>query len=229
MVIKYLSVVILAIILLMTTQVRAQEENSILLTDSIQSGYHMQPELAQPVFPLLLPALMPATKNKIYPKAFRIPITHFQDTINYSKYFKENPHAFSLPEYPGLADYRNYGGTLGRSYLTNNTTLNYSAFINVQYGYGLSSKQIVFGGNLLVDMPITQRLHLLSWVQYVTPGNSNDPVFNMRQYFPMSNIGANLQYKSSRRSQIKVGVEYQYDQNDKTWKPESGGKVQLNF
>ncbi|MFA5433904.1 MAG: hypothetical protein WC319_13750, partial [Candidatus Paceibacterota bacterium] len=134
-----------------------------------------------------------------------------------------------LPMYPGLGDYQNFGGTLGRFPITSRLAIDYGAFISVQYGYLFTTKQIILGSNFLLHYAITNKLQFQTWGQYVTPGNSADPTFNMRTFFPTTNFGAGLQYDSNEKTKIKVGIEYQYDQSDKTWKPESGGKVILKF
>ncbi|MGV8096732.1 MAG: hypothetical protein AB2L24_33160 [Mangrovibacterium sp.] len=154
---------------------------------------------------------------------------HLENSIKYRDNLFRDSSMVTLPVYPGLGDYQNFGGTLGKINFTNDLTLDYSAFISAQYGYLFSSKQIIFGSNLLFRFAVTDKLQFLTWGQYVTTGNSPDPTFNMRTFFPKTNIGAGLQYNSSEKAKIKFGVEYQYDQGDKIWKPESGGKVLINF
>ncbi len=137
--------------------------------------------------------------------------------------------ALFVPRYPGVGDYQNFGGTLGRLKLTENLAVDYGAFISAQYGFLLSSKQIVFGSNYLLRYSLTNKLHFQSWGQYVSPGNSNDPTFDLPDFFPKSHFGAGLLYDANEKAQINMGVEYQYDQLNKIWKPESGGKVRIKF
>ncbi len=154
---------------------------------------------------------------------------NFNRELKYLNSLNRDSSSILLPMYPGLGDYQNFGGTLGSFNITHRMALDYGAFISAQYGYLFSSKQIVLGSNFLLRYAITNKLQFQTWGQYVTPGNSSDPTFNMRTFFPTTNFGAGLQYDSNEKTKIKVGIEYQYDQSDKTWKPESGGKVLLKF
>lgn len=135
----------------------------------------------------------------------------------------------NLPVYPGLGDYRKFGGTLGSINVDSRLFLNYGAFICTQYSFQFSTKQIVLGANFLIRYQIANNFQFTAWGQYITEGKSNDPTFQMQGFFPKSNVGAGIQYNSSNNSKVSVGLEYQYDQKNKTWKPESGGKVSLNF
>lgn len=136
---------------------------------------------------------------------------------------------FIVPKYPGVGDYQNYGGKLGRLRITENLAVDYGAFISAQYAFLLSSKQIVLGSNYLLQYRLTDKLRFQSWGQYVTPGRSNDLTFDLMDFFPKSHFGAGLLYDSNRKTQINMGVEYQYDPLNKLWKPESSGKVRINF
>lgn len=154
---------------------------------------------------------------------------NFNRELKFINALKRDSSSMLLPMYPGLGDYQNFGGTLGDFNITNRLAIDYGTFISAQYGYLFSSKQIVLGSNFLLRYAITNKLQFQTWGQYVTPGNSSDPTFNMRTFFPTANFGAGVQYDSNEKTKIKVGIEYQYDQSDKTWKPESGGKVLLKF
>lgn len=154
---------------------------------------------------------------------------NFNHELKYLNVLSEDSSSLNMPMFPGLGDYQNFGGPLGRFNITTRLALDYGAFISAQYGYLFSTKQIVLGSNFLLRYAITNKLQFKTWGQYVTPGSSSDPTFNMRTFFPTTNFGAGLQYDSNEKTKIKVGIEYQYDQSDKTWKPESGGKVQLKF
>lgn len=154
---------------------------------------------------------------------------NFNRELKFINALKRDASSMFLPMYSGLGDYQNFGGTLGNFNITNRLAIDYGAFISAQYGYLFSSKQIVLGSNFLLRYAITNKLQFQTWGQYVTHGNSSDPTFNLRTFFPTTNFGAGVQYDSNEKTKIKVGIEYQYDQSDKTWKPESGGKVLLKF
>lgn len=154
---------------------------------------------------------------------------NFNQELKYFNSLAGDSSFLLLPVYLGLGDYQNFGGTLGRFNLTNKLALDYGVFISAQYGYLFSTEQIVLGSHFRLRYTITNKLQLQTWGQYVTPGNSSDPTFNVRTFFPTTNFGAGLQYDSNENTKIKMGIEYQYDQSDKTWKSESGGKVFLKF
>jgi hypothetical protein len=149
--------------------------------------------------------------------------------LKYLGYRASDSLASVLPKYPGLGDYRNFGGQLGKLNLTNNLSVDYGAFISTQYGYLFSSKQTVIGGNWLFRYTLTDWLQLQTWGQYVTQGKSSDPTFQMPNFYPKTHVGFGLQYHSGGNAKIRLGTEYKYDQNKKVWKPESGGKVLFNF
>ena len=156
-------------------------------------------------------------------------IFNFNRELKYLNALNEYSSTLRLPIYLGLSDYQNFGGQLGSFNITKNLVIDHGVFISAQYGYLFSTKQIVFGNNFLLHYAITNKLQLQTWWQYITPGNSTDPTFNRRTFFPTTNYGAGLQYDSNKKTKIKVGIEYQYDQSDKIWKPESGMNVLLKF
>ncbi|MGV8135784.1 MAG: hypothetical protein AB2L20_11255 [Mangrovibacterium sp.] len=148
----------------------------------------------------------------------------------------ENPDYFSgdswknpIPLYPGLGNYQNFGGTLGKIYYNKVLALEFGAFINAKYGFLLSSSQITLGTNLLFKYNLTKRLQFLAWGQFLTPDNGIDRVIGRTTFFPGTTLGSGLQYNSTENTKIKVGVEYQYNQAEKAWKAESGGKVSFHF
>lgn len=154
---------------------------------------------------------------------------NFNRELKYLNKHTLDSSSLFLPVYPGLGDYYNFGGTLGSLTLTNKLTLDYGAFISAQYGYLSSTKQIVPGINFMLRYAITNKLQLQTWGQYVASGGSSDPTFSSPSFFSTTNFGAGMQYDSNEKTKIKVGIEYQYDQSDKTWKAESGGKVFFKF
>lgn len=209
---------------------QGQEKDTISVPRSMHDKRDLQIQPTQPPLQFLIPEF--SNGNNDLPGISidrKVATFNFKQKLKYPDSLSGDSSFLFLPVYPGLGDYQNFGGTLGNLNLTNKLTLDYGAFISAQYGYLFSSKQIVFGSNFLLQYKITNKLHLLTWGQYVTPGNSSDPTFNMRTFFPTTNFGAGLQYDSNEKTKIKVGIEYQYDQSDKIWKPESGGKVLLKF
>jgi len=228
---KHLWIILLAVQFLSVFQAKGQEQqkDTISLFRSIPYKEDLQLQPAQFSPQLVMPQLW--NSNNIFRGISidnKTAIFNFNQQLNFNNRTGDSSSLF-LPVYPGLGDYRNFGGTLGRFSITNKLSLDYGAFISMQYGYLYSTKQIVLDSNFLFRYVITNKLQFQTWGQYVTPGNSFDPTFNVRTFFPSTDFGAGLQYNSNEKTKIKVGVEYQYDQNDKIWKPESGGKVLLKF
>src|SRR5690554_412160 len=229
---KHLLMVFLVIQFFSVFQIKGQEqqEDTISVPHSMQdkSDMHLQP--AQPSLQFALPELWNADES-LYGISIERKTTsfHLNRELKYLNNLAGDSSPLFLPAYPGLGDYQNFGGTLGNFNITKKLALNYGAFISAQYGFLFSTKQIVLGSNFLLRYTITNKLQFQTWGQYVTSGNSSDPTFNMRTFFPTTNFGSGLQYDSNEKTKIKVGIEYQYDQSNKTWKPESGGKVQLKF
>ncbi len=159
----------------------------------------------------------------------RFQLFNQREQLKYINYVPVDSFSTGLPAYVGLGDSKIFGGTLGHFNLINGQSLEYGAFINAQSGYLFSTKQIVVGGNFLFKQTITDRLELLIWGQYVVPGKSFDPALKIPSFFKTSSFGTALQYNSGQNTKIKVGIDYQYDQSDKQWKAESGGKVLLKF
>ncbi len=229
---KFLWVIVLVMQVLSGFQANGQEQrkDTIPIRHSTHDKNDLQLQPVQPSLQFVMPGLWNRDES-----LHRIYIDRKVAAINLNqelKYFDSPARDSStlfLPVYPGLGDYQNFGGTLEKFNITNRLALDYGAFISAQYGYLFSTKQIVGGSNLLFRYAITNKLQFQTWGQYITPGNSFDPTFNMRPFFPKTNFGAGLQYDSNEKTKIKVGIEYQYDQSDKTWKPESGGKVLLKF
>jgi len=215
---------------LLALQVIGQEKDTILIKPELNETRDLQPQLTQPSLQVVNTELL----NYDYffqatATARRIINFNFNQELIYLNNQTQDSSSLFLPVFPGLGDYHNFGGTLGSFKMTNKLTLDYGATISAQYGYLFSSKQIVFGGNFLLHYFLTNKLQFQTWGQLLSTGNSSDPTFNMRTFFPTSNFGAGLQYDSNEKTKIKVGIEYQYDQSDKTWKAESGGKVFLKF
>ncbi len=229
---QYLWLIFLVIQCFSVFQVKGQElqKDTVSVPHSLQDKGDLRLQRVQPTPQLAMPELL---NNDESPHGIsierKIVIFNFNHESKYLNPLKGDSSSMLLPMFPGLGDYQNFGGTLGSFNITNRLTLDYGAFISAQYGYLFSTKQIVLGSNLLLSYAITNQLQFQTWGQYLTPGNSSDPTFNMRTFFPTTNFGAGLQYDSNEKTKIKVGIEYQYDQSDKTWKPESGGKVLLKF
>ena len=152
-----------------------------------------------------------------------------RNSIKNPDYFFGDTWNNTIPLYPGLGSYQNFGGTLGKMNYTKVFAMEYGAFINAKYGYLLSSSQIAFGANLLFKYNITERLQFLIWGQFLTPDNNFDRVIGRTTFFPGTSLGSGLQYNSNESTKIKVGVEYRYNQSEKAWKAESGGKVSFHF
>lgn len=227
---NYLWVIVLVIQFSSVFQVKGQEKDTILILRSIQDRRDLKLQPTQASLQYGIPELWNKDNDLrgifIDQKAVTL---NFKQELKFLNNQTENSSPLFLPVHPGLGDYQNFGGTLGILNLTNKLVLDYGAFISAQYAYLFSTKQIVLGSNFLFQYAITNKLHLLTWGQYVTPGNSSDPTFNMRTFFPTTNFGAGLQYDSNEKIKLKMGIEYQYDQSDKIWTSESGGKVLLKF
>lgn len=229
---KHLWIIFLVIQCLSVFQVKGQElqKDIILVPRPIQGDENLQLQPVQPTPQLAMPELWNNDESLHGISIDRkIGNFNFNRELKYLNALRRDSSSMILPMYPGLGDYQNFGGTLGSFSITNRVALDYGAFISAQYGYLFSTKQIVLGSNFLLRYTLANKLQIQTWGQYVTPGNSSDPTFNMRTFFPTTNFGAGLQYDSNEKTKIKVGIEYQYDQSDKTWKPESGGKVLLKF
>lgn len=227
---KHSWIIIVIVLLSSVFQLKGQEPEKDTVYSNNSIYRNMQLQMAQPSFHFEIPELYDGDNNfDVIPIGKYNAMLNIKQTIKYSNSFSGDSSLLFLPTHPGLSDYQNFGGTLGNLNITNKLALDYGAFISAQYGYLLSSKQIVFGGNFLLRYAITNKLQLQTWGQYVTSGNSSDPTFSMRTIFPTTKFGAGLQYNSSDKSMIKVGIEHQYDLSDKTWKQESGGKVLLKF
>lgn len=230
--IKYSCIIIVVVQLLSVFQIKGQEseKDTVFINISIHKKNNMQLQLAQPSLHFVIPELWDGDNNfHVTPFDKYDAMLNLKQANKYTNSLSGDSSLLFLPAYPGLSDYQNFGGTLGNFNITNKLTIDYGAFISAQYGFLLSSKQVVFGGNFLLQYAITNKLQLQTWGQYVSTGNSSDPTFNMRTLFPTSKFGTGLQYNSSDKSKIKVGVEHQYDLSDKTWKQESGGKVLFKF
>ncbi|MFO7844529.1 MAG: hypothetical protein R6V16_12030 [Bacteroidales bacterium] len=230
--IKYSWVIILAMMFLSIFKVKAQETErcAVFMNNLIHESKNPELQLAKSSFQFIIPELRNVDNDFLVIPFDKYDVSFsLEQVINYSNNLPGDSSLLFLPAYPGLGDYQNFGGTLGSFNIKDKLTLNYGAFISNQYGYLLSSGQIVFGGNFILHYKITNKLQFQTWGQYVTPGNSSDPVFKMRTVFPTTKFGTGLQYNSNNQSTVKVGVEYEYDSSDKVWKAKSGGKLLLKF
>jgi hypothetical protein len=232
MTLKHLWFSVLVMLILSVFQAKGQELSSdtIATSSSIKPMRDMLQQPNQPVLPTILPE--PLKSMSDYPGISTDSLFQtfdFNQALIHTEAVSIDNSALFVPVYPGLGHYQNFGGTLGRLNLTNRLAFDYGAFISAQSGFFLSSKQVVVGGNYLMRYFLSNNLQLLTWGQYVTPGKSSDPVFKLRSFFPTTHFGSGLQYDFLEKTKINVGIEYQYDQLNKTWKPESGGKVQIKF
>ncbi len=229
---KHLWLILLVIQCFSVSQVKGQElqKDTISVPHPLQDKEDLRLQPVQPTPQLAMQELWNNDENLLDNSIGRkIASFKFNRELKYLNALKGDSSSMLLPMYPGLGDYQNFGGTLGSFNITNRLAIDYGAFISAQYGYLFSTKQIILGSNFLLRYAITNKLQFQTWEQYLTPGNSSDPTFNMRTFFPTTNFGAGLQYNSNEKIKIKVGIEYQYDQSDKSWKQESGGKVLLKF
>jgi hypothetical protein len=227
---KYLWIFVIQFLSVLPVKGQEQQKDTISVPRLLQDKHDLHLQHSQSLLPFAIPGLWNSEESHHGISIEReIVGFNFNRDLKYLTNLEGDSSFLFLPVYPGLGDYQNFGGTLGGFNITSRLTLNYGAFISTQYGYFFSTKQIVLGSNFLFRYAVTNKLHFQTWGQYVTSGNSSDPTFNMRTFFPKTNFGSGLQYDSNEKTKINVGVEYQYDQSDKTWKPESGGKVQLKF
>lgn len=231
---KYSWVILLMILALSVSQVKGQvhelSKDTISVLRPTSDKSHLQLQMAQPSLQPVMPELrLPEDSLSGVSSDKKVVDFNYYQELKYLNTQRWDSSSLFVPVYPGLGNYQNFGGTLGGFNMTNKLAFDYGAFVSVQSGYLFSSRQIVYGSNFLLHYAITDKLQFQTWGQYITPGNSFDPTLNMRIFFPTTNFGAGLQYDSNENTKIKVGIEYQYDQSDKTWKPESGGKVLLKF
>lgn len=154
--------------------------------------------------------------------------------LNYdmSKNYKLSKKLFLAPynrqtTYLGLGHYNNIGASVKWTPVSRFSIEN-EAFLSLQYGYTLFSKQISYGYNLRFNYDITHNLLLTIYGQYMI-NESKDPFLNYSNEFPKSNVGVFLHYTPKENSKIGIGMEYQYDQYNQKWKPEAKGKVSLGF
>ena len=227
---KKLWILIFIIQVLFVFKVMGQEKDTISMVPVVKKTRDLQPQLAQPSLQIANPELLNYDQSFHETTIDRKAVSfNFNQNLKYLNNMAGDSSSLFLPVYPGLGDYQNFGGTLGSFNLTDRLALDYGVFISAQYGFLFSTKQIVLGSNFFLSYAIATNLQFQTWGQYLTPGNSSDPTFNMRTFFPTTSFGAGLQYDSKTKTKIKVGIEYQYDQSDKAWKAESGGRVLLKF
>jgi len=216
-----------------TAQNKNEKHETISLPEkSYRDEYHLQ-LLSEPriAFPMLYTDLFsPNLFISPYASGLRFNPTmrnyNWSDTTKSSAYlsiFPFNQHT----TYIGLGEYNNIGSSLLWT-PTNKLTIETSAFISKQFGYVLPSRQILYGTGVVLSYAMTDKLLFRIWGQYVTPGN-NDLFLNVNSLFPKTNIGADLHYKMNQKIGVGVGVEYQYDKKESTWKQESGGKLKIGF
>lgn len=214
--------------------IQAQGQELVIDSTFIQSSAGETKDWQLPLIQPSMPFLGPDLSNRaetLYGTSMvdQMPGFHLNLPPKHLQDLQRDSTTFIVPKYPGVGDYQNFGGKLGRFRITEKLTVDYGAFISAQYAFLLSSKQIVVGSNYLLQYSLTNKLQFQSWGQYVTPGKSDDLTFDLMDFFPKSHFGAGLLYDSNRKTQINMGVEYQYDPLNKLWMPESGGKIRINF
>lgn len=127
----------------------------------------------------------------------------------------------------GVGEYNNIG-----AYLKWNTFPNLSLeggiFLSVLHGYHSRSKEIIYGYNWAARYDITNKLQLSIWGQYLIR-KVNDPFLNYYNLTPKSSVGGSLDFKPKESTKVGIGTEYQYDQQNKKWKPETKAQVSIGF
>lgn len=127
----------------------------------------------------------------------------------------------------GLGNYKNVGAMLKWA-PASNFAVEGGAFISLQYGYFLSSRHKSIGYNGRFHFDINHKIQLNIYGQYMV-NNNKDMFIDYSSLFPKTHIGTSLEYKPQDNSKIGIGVEYQYDQQNQKWKPETKGKVSIGF
>ena len=228
---KNVKLIFLPIFLFLAFCVQAQEvlDDSVFVNSARQTNMSVQFDMGNPYFGFTMP-LFPNRDSIRLMKNGQENIASMQRALTQrAALFPETDLPARGPEFPGLGDYKNYGGTLGGFKLMQGWGLSYGAFFSKQSDYHLSAKQIVLGGNFLLEYQFSGKFSFLMKGQYVTKGEGNSPLFKESSLFPTSHVATGLKYKAGKQSGISLGVEYQYNQQEKTWKPESGGKMFLKF
>lgn len=227
----FLKILFLPIFLFSAFCVQAQEvlDDSVFVNSAMQNNMSVQFDMENPYFGFSMP-LLPGRDSIRLMKNGQENIASMQRSLTQrAALFSETDLTESGPKFPGLADYKNDGGTLGGFKLLQDWGLSYGAFFSKQYDYHLSAKQIVLGANLLLEYQLSDRLRFLIEGQYVTEGDDNSPIFKESTLFPTSHVATGFRYKAGKQSGISLGIEYQYNRQEKRWKPESGGKMLLKF
>lgn len=163
---KYLWIIFLEIQSFSVFQAKGQElqKDTISVPRSMQDKADFRFQPVQPTPQLAMPELWNNDKSlHIISIDRKIASFNFNRELKYLNALNGDSFSILLPMYPGVGDYQNFGGTLGRLNITNKMSLDYGAFISAQYGYILSSKQIVLGSNLLLRYAITNKLQFQTW------------------------------------------------------------------
>lgn len=127
----------------------------------------------------------------------------------------------------GVGEYNTIGTYLKWSPFRN-FALEGGGFFSVLYGYHSGSKEIIYGYNWAAHYDITNNLQLSLWGQYLIH-QGNDPFLNYYNLTPKSSVGGSLDFKPKESTKVGIGTEYQYDQQNKKWKPETKAKVSIGF
>lgn len=216
----------------------AQNNNEIHQTISL-TDRHPQYDMSNPQFLPEPGTFFPMVSKDLLNPNLLLPlntsISRFNSEIwnyNLSDTTKWSNH-FSLVSFNQLATHTGLGkyNNIGMSFLwspIHNLYIETSAFVSKQFGYVFTSRHILYGTGMTLNYVITDKLLFRTWGQYVAPGN-DDPFLNLNHFFPKTCAGADLEYKLNQKIGIGVGIEYQYDKKESTWKSESGGKVKIGF
>jgi len=228
---RFLKILLFSILLLWGYDIKGQE----VLNDSVAEVVDMKVDVAVRVikptteFYLSMPLLSDAGNINLSIQG-QENIAWMRKQLLQNAFFFQKRDKYELqPVFPGLADYRNFGGTLGGLRLNRDWKLFYGAFFCKQYDFQSSTKQMVLGGNLLLQYSFFGKFSFLFEGQFVTQGDGNSPIFKESFLFPSSHVSTGLKYDAGKQSRISVGVEYQYNKLEKRWKPESGGKMLFKF
>lgn len=233
----YIWIIFLIGIIIPITSVTAQnnkEDILLLLEKPIQTDKEVKSMLlpdSKTSFPVVYPEL--STTNMFllpYGNALKLNTIlgdcNLSDTTKFLKHFSYIPFN-EHKTYVGFGKYNNIGTSLFWV-PTDKLSLEAKIYISKQFGYILASRHISVGTGLMLNYDITDRLRFRIGGQYLNSDNT-DPFLNMNNLFPKTNIGVDLQYKTTEKMEVGVGLEYQYNNKTNTWKPESKGKVKIGF
>lgn len=129
--------------------------------------------------------------------------------------------------YVGLGNFNNIGALL-RWTLSDNFSAEGGTFMSIQYGFLKPSRHIAYGYKWKLNYDITSKIRLSVGGQSMRNGNDG-PLPNYNNELPKTNREILLQYKPKANSKVGIGMEYQYDEKNNTWKSEGKGTVSFGF